>query len=66
MKIVALLREKNTSEKNGKKKKGMRRCLINQTGSLGRVDGQFFSSLSLTISSHHRCRPSAKKERSNW
>jgi hypothetical protein len=62
MKIDGVVSEKNRKKKREEKRnKGMRRCLINQTRGPVELSGSFFSRLSSTISSHHRCRPSVKE-----
>ncbi len=57
MKIDGVVSEKNRK----KKEKGMRRCLINQTRDPVELSGSFFLLLSLTISSHQRCRPNVRE-----
>jgi hypothetical protein len=48
-------------EKEGRKKEGNEKMSNKSDERPGRVVGQFFSPLSLTISSHHRCRPSVRE-----
>ncbi len=57
----SVVSEKNRKKKRRRKKEGNEKMSNKSDERPGRVVGQFFSPLSLTISSHHRCRPSVKE-----